>query len=107
MVPYWWKELGPDGRKDAFTADWRQEFRFFHPPVTLIPRVIRMAEESQARGCLLVQDWPNSPFSSSIWREELRLVCRFRPRFESQEWVIKKSFKGVSKFDCLVFLFKF
>ena len=107
MFPYWGRELGPEGNKDAFTADWRVGFGFFHPPVGMIPRVIRMAKECEAKGCLLVPDWPNSPFAGCVWREGVKLRYRFKPYFESQEWVTNKSFKGRSTFDCLLFEFKF
>ena len=47
---------------DTFTCDWGQEVNWVCPPPQLIPRVVRHAEETAARGTIVVPLWPSVPF---------------------------------------------
>ena len=47
---------------DAFTCSWADENNWWFPPVYLIPRVIRHAQKSKAKGTLVVPQWLSSPF---------------------------------------------
>ena len=47
---------------DAFTCSWADENNWWFPPVYLIPRVIRHAQTSKAKGTLVVPQWLSSPF---------------------------------------------
>jgi len=47
---------------DAFTCDWDEEDNWLFPPVYLIPRVIRHAQATAARGTLIVPQWISAPF---------------------------------------------
>ena len=52
---------------DAFTCDWSSEIKWCCPPVFLIPRVLRHAQNCQCKGILVVPHWP----SATSWP----LVC--------------------------------
>ena len=97
---------------DAFTANWGAlEFGFFHPPVGVIVRVVRYAEQCKAGGLLVVPDWPGSVFMVVIRSLEaagkVRQVRRFRPWLESPPWLKSRTFQGTPKFDFLAFLYNF
>ena len=47
---------------DAFTCTWVDENNWWLPPIYLIPRVIRHAQKSKAKGTLIVPQWLSSPF---------------------------------------------
>ena len=47
---------------DTFTCDWSEENNWWCPPVYLIPRVIRHAQLTKARGTLIVPQWPSAPY---------------------------------------------
>ena len=47
---------------DAFTCDWSSEINWWCPPVCLIPRVLRHAQNCCCRGILVVPHWPSAPF---------------------------------------------
>ena len=68
-----------------------------------------MAEEQQARGLLLVPEWPASPFTLEVGRRAHQLVLmeKFYPVWESREEIRSKTFKGVSKFAVQIFKFNF
>ena len=51
---------------DAFSVDWGKEFRFIHPPVGLVVRALRYAEECKAAGVLIVPDWSGSIFKAVL-----------------------------------------
>ena len=47
---------------DAFTCDWGEDTNWWCPPVYLVPRVIRHAQNTNAKGTLVVPQWLSSPF---------------------------------------------
>lgn len=47
---------------DAFTCDWADANNWWFPPIYLLPRVIRHAQNSKAKGTLVVPQWLSSPF---------------------------------------------
>ena len=47
---------------DAFTCDWGSEMNWWCPPIYLIPRILRHAQNCQCRGILVVPHWPSAPF---------------------------------------------
>ena len=47
---------------DAFTCDWSGENNWWCPPIYLVPRVLGHAQETHAKGTLLVPQWPSAPF---------------------------------------------
>ena len=47
---------------DTFTCDWSKENNWWCLPVYLIPRVIRHAQLTKARGTLIVPQWPSAPY---------------------------------------------
>ena len=88
--------------------DWSRGFGYFHPPVGLVPRVLDKAREDRAQGILVVPDWPGSMMLREIRHcEQLELVGRWRPVFECPAWFENSTFRGVPKFDMLVFRMRF
>ena len=47
---------------DAFTSAWDEENNWWVPPLHLIPRVIRHAWSTKAKGTLIIPQWVSSPF---------------------------------------------
>ena len=47
---------------DAFTCDWSVDNNWLFPPIYLIPRVIRHAQATGAKGTLIVPQWRSAPF---------------------------------------------
>lgn len=47
---------------DTFTCNWADDNNWWCPPIYLIPRVIRHAQGSKAKGTLIIPQWPSSPF---------------------------------------------
>jgi len=47
---------------DTFTCNWGGEDNWLFPPVYLIPRVIRHAQATCAKGTLIVPRWTSAPF---------------------------------------------
>ena len=47
---------------DAFTCDWKDENNWWCPPIYLIPRVLRHAQKTHAKGTLIVPQWFSAPF---------------------------------------------
>ena len=96
---------------DAFTVRWNTGVGYFHPPVGLIVRVLRYAEECKSRGLLLVPDWPSSTWrpvvENHIKRGTVKIVDRFRPRLIAPNYIRNNMFRGVSKFDFLALMMIF
>ena len=93
---------------DAFSQDWSRGFGYFHPPVALVPRVLDKAREDRARGILLVPDWSGSMMAAEVRQlRQLKLVGRLRPVFECPSWIENLTFRGVPKFNMLVYDMKF
>ena len=47
---------------DTFTCDWSMENNWWCPPVYLVPRVLRHAKNTKAKGTLITPQWPSAPF---------------------------------------------
>ena len=47
---------------DSFTCDWGIENNWWCPPICLVPRVVRHAQKTRARGTLVIPQWPSAPF---------------------------------------------
>ena len=47
---------------DAFTCTWVGENNWWCPPVHLVPRVVRHAQNTKASGTLIIPQWLSSPF---------------------------------------------
>ena len=47
---------------DAFTCDWKDENNWWCPPIYLIPRVLRHAQKTHAKGTFIVLQWFSAPF---------------------------------------------
>ena len=93
---------------DAFSQDWSSGFGYFHPPVALAPSVLDKAKEDRAQGILLLPDWPGSMLAMEVRQlRQLKLVGSFRPVFECPSWFENSTFRGVSKFDILVYRMMF
>ena len=97
---------------NAFSVDWgKWGSAFFHPPVGLIMQVLRYAEKCEAKGLLVVPNWQGSAFAVKIRGLEkggkLMLVDKFRPFLETPGWLESRTFKGVPKFDFLVYRLQF
>ena len=90
---------------DAFAVCWDSGFRYFHPPVGLIWKVVRHAEKMGSKGVLVTPDWPGSVYL--IWvAEKVRegtmvLRRRFSPRMECPREKISDTFRGRLKFTCI------
>ena len=95
---------------DAFAADWSRGLGYFHPPVGLVPRVLRKAEEDGAEGILVVPCWEGSMMLTAVRQHSerrVRLLERFRPFLECPSWFQNKTFSGWPKFDMLVYRMDF
>ena len=56
----------------------------------------------------MVPDWPGSMMGREIkYCEQLELVGRWRPVFECPAWFENSTFRGVPKFDMMVFRMRF
>jgi hypothetical protein len=107
MQPFFSRYLSDRSEgSDALSRDWSAGFGYFHPPVGLVAAVLHKAEHEEARGLLLVPDWPGSwagaLLDSARRRGKLRLRGRFRPTFECPAWFENQTFKGVPDFDMLM-----
>ena len=47
---------------DAFTCNWAGENNWWCPPLYLVPRVLRHAQNTKAQGTLIIPQWFSSPF---------------------------------------------
>ena len=47
---------------DAFTCSWTEDNNWWVPPVHLVPRVIRHAQNTKSQGTLVIPKWLSSPF---------------------------------------------
>ena len=73
-----------------------------------MPRVLAKAREDRAQGVLLVPDWPGSMMMLEVRKtRELDLEGAMRPRFECPSWFENSTFRGMPKFDMLVFRMSF
>ena len=97
---------------DAFSLDWRGiGYMFLHPPVGLVVRVLRYAEQCGAAGLLVVPFWPGAIFMTKLGALEragkVVLVRRFRPDLISPVWIKSKTFHGPARFDFCVYQLNF
>ena len=57
---------------DAFTADWHDDNNWLCPPVYLIPRSLRHAQNCRASGTLVVPEWPSAVFWPILFPNPVR-----------------------------------
>ena len=93
-----------------FSQFWGLGLGFFHPPTSLIPRVVRKLAEDRARGVLVVPKWEEAWWYNSI-KEAVRandLVLAFDmwPVFEVPEWWEGRNFRGRMSFPLSIFVSK-
>ena len=66
---------------DAFTVDWRNIEFYAFPPFCCLPRVIQKISQDEARGILVVPDWPNQPWYTQFLNMAITYVTLSpRPR---------------------------
>ena len=97
MVPFYSKYLCPGTQGvDAFAQNWRVGNLFCHPPISVVFRVLRVAERAQAFGIMLIPDWKASINSVAVrsYGSRVELVDKFWPEFECPQWWKKKVFSG-------------
>ena len=63
----WYWEPGTEA-VDAFTCSWGDENNWLCPPVHLVPRVIRHAQNSSAKGTLIIPQWVSSFLATVVSR---------------------------------------
>ena len=54
---------------DTFTVDWQGENKWWCPPLSLVPRVIRHMETCKAHWTLVFPCWESAPFWPLLWSE--------------------------------------
>ena len=84
---------------------------YFHPPVSLVWRVVRKAEREKAEGILIVPDWPGSSFlavlESRVREGTVVLMERWKPFLICPREIESNTFRGVPKFLMSVYRFNF
>ena len=77
----------------------------------LIWKVVRKAERSEARGVLVVPDWPESSFYMLVKEklEEGKMLIeeKFRPIITCPKEIVSNTFRGALKFDMVILSFDF
>ena len=73
---------------DAFTCSWADDNNWLCPPVYLIPRVLRHAQNTKARATLVVPQWVSSPFWPLLYPDGINPAgfvqdCLELPRYDS------------------------
>ena len=73
---------------DAFTCNWADDNNWLCPPIYLVPRVIRHAQYTKAKGTLIVPQWVSSPFWPLLYPDGINsasfvLDCLELPRCDS------------------------
>ena len=72
---------------DAFVVCWNRGFGYFHPPVGLIMKVVRRAENTGARGVLVTPDWPGSVFLLKVEEKVQERDCVVEEEVLSQNYL--------------------
>ena len=91
---------------DAFANFWGTGFGYFHPPMGEVARVLEKAKIDEARGILIVPDWPGSEVVSLVELEVGTGVefCGVRKvEFESASWIESNTFHGFPSFGIRVY----
>ena len=57
---------------DAFTCSWADDNNWLCPPIYLVPRVLRHAQNTRAQGTLIVPQWMSSPFWPLLFPDGVR-----------------------------------
>ena len=57
---------------DAFTCSWADDNNWLCPPIYLVPRVLRHAQNTKAQGTLIVPLWMSFPFWPLLFPDGLR-----------------------------------
>ena len=112
MKPYYARfASGESQGVDAFSVSWRKGRGFFHPPVSLLSRVMRKAERERAKGVLVAPDWPVSGrmalVEEKVRMKKLRLAEKVYLVLECPKEIVSDTFRGVPKFGFNVYVFDF
>ncbi|XP_039305200.1 uncharacterized protein LOC120357772 [Solenopsis invicta] len=76
-----WKQDPGSIAIDAFIIDWNHEFFYAFPPFALIPKVLKKIRNDNARGILVIPNWPSQAwFSQCIQMFESKPII-FKPSF--------------------------
>jgi ribonuclease HI len=68
---------------DGFSISWAGENNWIVPPIASVPKVIKHLKVCNAKGTLVVPDWPSASFwpmlfsQHSIWKDIIHQVIRF------------------------------
>ena len=97
---------------DAFSVNWANlQNGFFHPPVTMVTRVLKKAQLERATGVLVTPEWPTSAFWPLLVRMEhsgqLLKLEKFRPKLITAQWVKSEVFRNKPNFDFVAWKFRF
>ena len=70
FIPYAsWHLADPQARQiDAFTVDWSNHFIYVFPPFSVISRVLRQLELTQAREIVIVSNWQTQSWFPALTR---------------------------------------
>ena len=90
---------------DAFSQDWGLQVGFFHPPISEVARVMEKIESDEAKGVVIVPDWPGSELDSVMMqaKEIVELLDIRQLIFESPEWREDATFRGLSGFGIRIY----
>ena len=100
---------------DAFTCDWGSETNWICPPPYLIPRVIRHAQKTKAKGTLIVPLWRSALFWPMLFPCKdipAKFVMKTIVLMRSEQLVLPDKsgcnlFKGLPNSDLLAILVNF
>ena len=95
---------------DAFSLAWDDGFGFYHPPITMIARVLEKAQSSNTYGLLLAPDWQGNAMIAELDAMEgrqLRWVASRRMVMECPDWFENNTFRGLTDFDMRVYIMDF
>lgn len=59
---------------DAFTCDWGHNTNWWCPPLVLIPRLLKHAEVTRAKGTLVIPQWVSAPYWPLIFPGSISLA---------------------------------
>ena len=97
---------------NTFTANWRHDFNWLCPPITLIAETLKHAKLCNARGVLFVPEWPSAyfwPLLTPDGRQFYSFVTKF---LSLDPYFLNNSkstsvFTGFAKFRSLALLVEF
>jgi hypothetical protein len=51
------KDRNAEGKRGAFSINWTNEALLLHPPIELIPRVLKKMKQEQSTALFLLPNW--------------------------------------------------